>query len=114
MIGSVSSNYSTPSEALLSDLVRRTVEAVHPIRIILFGSAARGSMGPDSDIDILVVMPDGVHRRRTAQSVYRSLTGAGYSKDIVVATESDIREYGDNPSIVIHPALIEGREIYHV
>lgn len=97
---------------VLDDLVERIVQAVHPRRIILFGSAARGEMGPHSDLDVLVVMPDGVHRRQTAQTIYRSLMGFGIAKDVVVATEGDLREYGDNPSLVLFPALREGREIY--
>ena len=97
---------------ILDDLVKRIVQAVHPRRIILFGSGARGEMGPHSDLDVLVVMPDGVHRRQTAQTIYRSLMGFGIAKDVVVATEGDLREYGDNPSLILFPALREGREVY--
>lgn len=103
---------SVLSPELLTDLVNRVVETVHPRRILLFGSAARGQMGPHSDLDVLVVMPDGVHRRRTAQALYRSLSGLGIAKDIVVATEGDLRLYGRNPGMVLFPALEEGMEIY--
>jgi predicted nucleotidyltransferase len=82
------------------------------LRIILFGSAARGEMGPNSDFDVLVVMPEGVHRRKTAQLIYRHLLGFGFATDVVVATESDLRKYGDNFSLVYYPALREGKEIY--
>lgn len=104
---------SRPDQRLLDELVKRTVEAVHPLRIILFGSAARDATGPDSDLDLLVVVPDGAHQRRTAQTIYRSLRGLGVAKDVVVVTESDIREYGDNPSLVINPFLSQGKELYH-
>ena len=43
-----------PPEEQLAELTRRIVDAVHPLRIILFGSAARGEAGPDSDVDFLV------------------------------------------------------------
>jgi len=102
-----------PDPHLLDEVVKRTVAAVHPVRIILFGSAAREAMGPDSDLDLLVVVRDGVHRRRTAQAIYKSLGGIGFPKEVVVVTESDIREYGRNPSLIICPALAQGREIYH-
>lgn len=102
-----------PDKQVLDDMVRRIIDAVNPRRIILFGSAARGAMGVDSDLDLLVVMPEGTHRRRTAQTVYRSLRGLGFAKDIVVVTESDIRNYGENPSLVIYPALRQGKELYH-
>jgi len=101
-----------PDERVLNELVRRIVECVKPTRIILFGSAVRGAMRRDSDLDVLVVMPDGVHRRRTAQAIYRSLSGLGLAKDVVVVTESDVREHGDNPSLVLCPALQQGKELY--
>lgn len=96
----------------IDDLVRQIVEIIRPRRIILFGSAARGEMGPSSDLDILVVVPDGVHRRQTVQTLYRRLPAVGTGKDIIVVWESDIREYGDNPSLVLYPALREGKEVY--
>jgi predicted nucleotidyltransferase len=99
-------------QATLDQLVARIVETAHPRRIVLFGSAARGQMGPHSDVDLLVIMPDGVHRRRTSQSLYMALAGLDVAKDIVVVTESDVREYGGEPSFVICPALKEGRELY--
>jgi predicted nucleotidyltransferase len=99
-------------KGILDRVVARIVETVQPRRIILFGSAARGQMGPHSDLDLLVVMPEGIHRRRTAQAIYLSLSGMGIAKDIVVVTEGDVGAYGDNPSLVLFPALREGREIY--
>jgi predicted nucleotidyltransferase len=99
-------------QRLLDRLVAKIVETAQPRRIILFGSAARGQMGPHSDLDLLVVMPDGIHRRQTAQRLYRALAGLGVAKDIVVVTESDVRELGDEPSLVIQPALREGRQLY--
>ena len=101
-----------PDQRLLQELVRRIVDAVHPLRIILFGSAARGEMGPDSDLDTLVIMPDGSHRGKTAQEIYRHLWGLGFAKDIVVVTEGDIREQAVNPSLVIKEALETGKELY--
>ncbi|MGA1870423.1 MAG: nucleotidyltransferase domain-containing protein [bacterium] len=103
----------SPSIETLNEMVRRIVAAVHPLRLVLFGSAAIARMGPNSDLDLLVVMPDGVHRRQTSQKIYRSLSGIGIAKDIIVVTESDIHKHKDNPSLIIYPALREGRELYH-
>jgi uncharacterized protein len=96
----------------LDEVIRRIVEVAQPKKIILFGSAATGRMGPDSDLDLLIIMPDGIHRRQTAQTIYSSLKRLGLAKDIVVATEGDVHNYGDNPSLVLCPALREGRELY--
>jgi len=102
-----------PDPQAIDELVRRIVEAVHPRRVILFGSAARGDMSPNSDLDVLVIMPDGIHRRRTAQEVYRRMWGFGFAKDIVVVTESDVREHSTNPYMIIKSALEEGRGLSH-
>jgi predicted nucleotidyltransferase len=102
-----------PDPKKVDELVQCIVEVAHPLRVILFGSAARGEMGPNSDLDVLVVMPDGVHRRKTGQEIYRHLWGFGFAKDIIVVTESDIREYGSNPYMILKNALEEGKELYH-
>jgi len=95
-----------------SELVRRIVEAAHPLRIVLFGSAARGDSGRYSDIDVLVVMPEGSHRRETARTIYRNLLGFGLPVDVVVATSADLEKYADSPGLVYREALREGRELY--
>jgi len=77
----------------------------------LFGSHTQGSFGPNSDLDILVIKP-GVHRRKLAQAIYRQLYGVGYPVDVIVITPEDILEYGNNPILVIEPALREGKEFY--
>jgi predicted nucleotidyltransferase len=45
-------------DPVLGEVVRRLSEVYHPLQIYLFGSAARGDAGPDSDYDIMVVVPD--------------------------------------------------------
>ena len=101
-----------PSAKVLKRLTKTIVALAHPKRIILFGSAARGDMGKHSDLDLLVVMPDGTHRRNTAGDIYTGLWDLGYAKDIVVVTESDIVQYASNPYMVIYHALKEGKELY--
>lgn len=96
----------------IDEAVRTIVDAVHPLRIILFGSAVRGEMREHSDLDFLVVMPNDTHRRRTAQTIYRQIIGLPCPVDIVVATEEDLATYGDTVGLVFHPALQEGKTVY--
>jgi predicted nucleotidyltransferase len=101
-----------PVSDTIDEMVRRIVAEAQPRRIVLFGSAARGDLRPDSDIDLLVIVPDGVHRRHTAQQLYRVLRGIGVPYDIVVATEGDLDRHGDVPGYVYRRALAEGRDVY--
>jgi len=96
----------------IDEMVHRIVEAVHPLRIILFGSAARGAFGPDSDLDVLVVMPDGTHRRHTAQDLYQRLFGIEIAIDIMVATPTDLEKHKDDFGLIYRSILREGRELY--
>jgi len=93
-------------------LVKRIVEEVHPLWIILFGSAARGQVGQSNDIDLLVVMPEGVHRRHTAQRLYQNITGLKVPFDILVATPGDLERYKNKIGLVYRTILQEGREVY--
>ena len=102
----------TNTHRSIQELVRQIVEAVHPLRIILFGSAARGDANPDSDLDVLVVMPDGTHRRRTAQDLYLKIHGLGVPFDILVVTPSVLERHRDNVGLIYRQVLREGREIY--
>ncbi len=98
---------------VVEDIVRRVTSAVQPLRVLLFGSAARGEMGPESDVDLLIVVPDGTRRRDASRKIYRALSGLGIAKDVIVVTESDVKQFGENPSLIIKPALEDGREVYH-
>jgi uncharacterized protein len=97
---------------VVKKLVGQIVEIVHPLRIILFGSAAKGKMGPDSDIDLMVVMPEGTHRRHTAQKLYRGIQGSKVPFDVMVATPGDLAKYGNSPGLIYRDVLREGKEVY--
>jgi predicted nucleotidyltransferase len=97
---------------VIESLVQKIVEAVHPLKIILFGSYARDKSNPESDIDVLVVMPEGVHCRRTAQLLYRRIRGLGVPFDILVTTPGTLEKHKDNIGLIYRTVLKEGREIY--
>jgi predicted nucleotidyltransferase len=100
------------NQAILDEIIRRVVEVAAPDRIILFGAAARGEMGPDSDVDLLVVKSGVAHRRRLAQQIELGLFGVPVPTDIIVVTPEDIEAYGDRVGTIIAPALREGKEVY--
>ena len=101
-----------PAPAALEELIRCIVEVAKPDRIILFGSAARGQMGPDSDLDVLVVKSAIEHRRRLAQDIYMNLPELGVGVDVIVLTPEDIEVQRTSVGSIVGPALEEGRIIY--
>jgi predicted nucleotidyltransferase len=100
-----------PDPAILADIVKRIVRAAKPEKIILFGSAARGEMGPNSDLDLLVIKRGKFNRRRITTAIYRSLSGE-IGVDAVVVTPEEVERYRDTHCLVICPALREGKVVY--
>ena len=97
---------------VIESLVQKIVEAVHPLKIILFGSYTQDKPNPESDIDVLIVMPEGVHCRRTAQLLYRQIRGLGVPFDVLVSTPSTLEKHKDNIGLIYRTVLKEGKEIY--
>ncbi|MBI4010918.1 MAG: nucleotidyltransferase domain-containing protein [Candidatus Rokubacteria bacterium] len=72
-------------DPILAEIVRRLVDALHPERIYLFGSRARGDAGVDSDYDLMVVVPYLTEPAyRLAQRAHSVLWGLGTAADILV------------------------------
>lgn len=103
---------TTVTETLLQEITDRIVRGFQPERVILFGSQARGDATPRSDIDLLVVMPNGTDRRQTALAIHRLLDDLGVSIDIVVTTSDLVARRGTLVGTILRPALREGRPLY--
>jgi predicted nucleotidyltransferase len=102
-----------PDKKVLDEIVQSVVEAAQPDKIILFGSAARGEMGPNSDIDLLIIKSGKFNHDRVTRDIYRNLSGAA-AVDALVVTPEDLERYGDSPYLVYYPALREGRVVYDI
>jgi excisionase family DNA binding protein len=76
---------TSPHDPVLAEIVRRLVAAYQPERVYLFGSAARGEAGPDSDHDVLLVVPDDADAERLrSRRAYEALWGLGVAVDVLV------------------------------
>lgn len=100
------------SENTVQEIVRRLTSAVRPDKIILFGSAARGGMSPDSDIDLLVVEKDARNPREESIRLRDAIDDVGYPVDVFVVST----EYFENTKNIFgglaYPAHKYGKVIY--
>jgi predicted nucleotidyltransferase len=99
-------------EGIIDEMVLRIVERFDPERIILFGSAARGNAGPDSDVDLLVVMPVEGSRREKAVEIGVAVNDIPVPKDIVVTRPEDFEWRKEIAGTIERPAAREGRLVY--
>jgi predicted nucleotidyltransferase len=104
------------SDNLIDEMTQRIIHEVHPQRILLFGSWARGQANQDSDIDLLVVEhePFGPNRsrRQEAARIWRCLSEFRVPKDILVYSVSELSHWKDSIHHVIGRALREGKVLY--
>ena len=97
---------------LIADMTARIAHDFDPLRIILFGSHARGDATPNSDIDLLIVLSEAPNKRQAAIEIRRALRDFPVSKDIIVTTLDEIARRGDLIGPVLRPALREGKVLY--
>jgi len=105
-------NAVTDSEKVIQVMADRIAKRFNPEKIILFGSYARGTVGPDSDADLLIVMPVNGSRRKLATDIEREIIGFGIPKDIIVVTPEEVERDKDEVGTIIKPALREGKLLY--
>lgn len=77
--------------------------------MFLFGSHARGTAGPRSDLDILVVEPEVENRAEEEIRLRRALRDLAIATDIIVVSERDVEEWRDVRGSLVHAALADSR-----
>ncbi len=100
------------TEQAIQMMVDRLVARFDPDQIILFGSQARGTAGPGSDVDLLVIMPVSGSKREKRIEMRVALHDIAVPKDIILATPDEVARRRDIVGTIIRPALREGKVLY--
>ncbi|MBF0333150.1 MAG: nucleotidyltransferase domain-containing protein [Alphaproteobacteria bacterium] len=99
-------------DAALSFLVGRLKTALRPVALFLFGSRAAGSARPDSDFDLLVILPDAESGPPDYHAAYAPVAGCGVGVDVVPCRLADFEAERRRPGTIAHAADSEGRLLY--
>ena len=102
----------TPAQRQIQEIVNRIVERFHPEQIILFGSQARGDAGPDSDVDLLVVMPVEGSKREKQLEIRMALHDIHVPKDVIVSTLEEFAWRKEIVGTIERPAARQGKVLY--
>ena len=100
------------AEACIADAVRRIVSGFQPLQILLFGSRARGTAGPDSDIDLIVVFQEVENHLEKIAEILGVLEDLDYPKDVIVATPEQIKNRSPWTGEVLYYAMPEAKTLY--
>jgi len=103
---------SAISDSELNEIVSRIIEVAQPELVILFGSTARGTTGPHSDLDLLIIKTGRYNARKVAGLIYQRMRGIARSIDLVIVTPQQVKDNRNSPFSVLYPALREGRVVY--
>ena len=97
---------------LMNKIVNRIVDTVHPEKIVLFGSHARGAQKQGSDIDLLVIAHSTEPRYRRSMPLYGALSDIMVSMDILVYSPEEIQEWSQVRQAFVTTAIREGKVLY--
>jgi predicted nucleotidyltransferase len=97
-------------------MIRAIVAAVDPEKVILFGSHARGTTSPDSDVDLIIIEKQdfGPNRSRRAElsKIRKALFNFLVPIDILVFSETEEKDLKTLRCSVIAVSAAEGRVLY--
>jgi uncharacterized protein len=95
------------------ELLNRVVDYFHPLRVMLFGSRARGETGPDSDIDLLVILDDDAPADKlTLRAGWESRRGYNLPADVIPVRDAVYRRRAKIAGTLAYEAEIDGIAVY--
>ena len=103
---------ATPLAEQIDEMVRCIVQHCDPDQIILFGSQARRTAHPRSDVDLLVVVPVQGSKRQKQLELRCVLHDICIPKDIIVVRPEEFERRRNIVGTVIWPAVREGKVLY--
>jgi uncharacterized protein len=102
----------TTADEWIAVMVDRLVREFQPLQIILFGSRARGDARPDSDVDLLVVLPEIENHHEMMVAMLQELRDVPMGKDVIPTTPDEIARRGHIVGTILRPALRDGKVLY--
>lgn len=99
-------------DQLIADATKIIVEKANPKRIVLFGSRARGEAHVDSDLDFLVILPDGTSSTEIRKAIDHALMSPYASYDLIVYTESEYELKLREGWIIFDEISRDGKVVY--
>ena len=97
---------------VIPEIARQILAVSDPTKIILFGSCTRGDFGPDSDLDLLVILEAVDSPRAESINLRRATRGLLVPVDILVTTSEQVGRRRNTVGLICRPALSEGRVLY--
>lgn len=103
----------TISSKLLEEITKRLISGLDPDQIILFGSHAWGTPTEDSDLDLMIIVPEtDLDPHQRAVRALKCLRGLKFPKDVLVKTQSEVASASLVYASLVSEVLERGRVVY--
>src|SRR3989338_4244834 len=103
---------SHPQPDIIHHMTEKIISAIHPHKIILFGSYAWGKPTQDSDIDLCVIHPTVIKKNKRARIIKDILYPYPHPLDIIVYTPEEVEEWGKAEGGLLKKILDNGKVLY--
>ena len=104
------------TEELLKEMTEKIVREVSPRKVVLFGSYARGTARPDSDLDFLVIEDGAFNAQRSRRAemtrLWMLFPDLRIPLDFLVYSSEEVAMWQDSRNHIVHHALHDGRILY--
>ena len=100
------------TKELIKEVVQKIVQHFHPKKVILFGSCAHGKIGPDSDIDLFLIMKSNLRRDKRAIEVDNLFSDRLFPLDVLVYTPEEVELSLRRNNFFIKEILTQGKVFY--
>ncbi len=95
----------------INAFVREVAARFHPEKVVLFGSYAYGHPTPDSDVDLLVVMPHKGPSAKQAAEI-RKQVHAGFPVDLLVRSHEEVQRRLAMDDFFVREVMERGQPLY--
>lgn len=100
------------SEAIIDQIVRKIVDQVNPLQVILFGSYARGMPNIDSDVDLFVIVESNLPRHKRSAKIRLLFSPAPCPLDILVYTPQEVESCSGVVNHIVTHVMTTGKILY--
>ncbi len=95
----------------IEEFAQKLVQEFGPLKVVLFGSYAKGMVTPDSDVDLLVILP--FEGKPVFKSVEMRLKlRPKFPVDLIVRTPETVKERLEMEDAFMEEVLEEGKVLY--
>lgn len=97
------------TDAEINKLIEDIVQRISPVKVIIFGSYAKGTANYKSDLDIFIVQDSHLPMKLRADDLRPVLSGLLVAVDVHVYTPEEVEEYGTEEYSFVHSVVKTGK-----